>query len=184
MGKKNRNEQGEKAVKTRLERIMDTSDIHYRDCERLYLEAFPADERRSAEEERRLTDTEPHFHPHAILHDGRLCGLANTWHFAGVRYIEHLAIEPAMRAHGIASDVLTILKGQGDPIILEVEPPDTEEARRRIAFYEHNGFRMLRVEYEQPYEDAAGKRENLKMDLMVWGEIPNLDEVIREIQNS
>ena len=170
-------------MKTRLERIMDTTDVHYLDCERLYLDAFPADERRSAAEERRLTDTEPHFHPHAIIHDGHLCGLANTWHLAGVRYIEHLAIMPSQRAHGIASDVLTILKGQGDPIILEVEPPETDEARRRVAFYERNGFRMLRVEYEQPYEDAAGETENLKMNLMVWGEIDNLSEVIKEIQS-
>lgn len=170
-------------MKTRLERIMDTTDVHYLDCERLYLDAFPADERRSAAEERRLTDSEPHFHPHAILHDGHLCGLANTWHLAGVRYIEHLAIMPSQRAHGIASDVLTILKGQGDPIILEVEPPETDEARRRVAFYERNGFRMLRVEYELPYEDAAGETENLKMNLMVWGEIDNLSEVIKEIQS-
>lgn len=162
---------------------MDTTDVHYTDCERLYLDAFPPDERRSAEEERRLTDTEPHFHPHAIIHDGHLCGLANTWHLGGIRYIEHLAIAPSQRAHGIASDVLTILKAEGDPIILEVEPPDTDEARRRVAFYEHNGFRLLSVDYEQPYRETDGTVENLKMNLMVWGQIPNLAEVVAEIKS-
>ena len=162
---------------------MTTADALYLDSERLFLSAFPADERRSAEEQRYLTDHETHFHPHAILHDGHLCGLVNTWHFDGVRYIEHLAIEPKQRAHGIASDVLTILKEEGDPIILEVEPPTTDEAKRRIAFYEHNGFRLLSTDYEQPYEDSQGRIEQLKLDLMAWGNIPNLNDIIKKIQS-
>lgn len=170
-------------MKTRLERIMSTDDALYLDLERLIVNTFPVNERRPEDEQRRLTNTEPHFHPHAIIHDGHLCGLANTWHFDGVRYIEHIAITPSQRAHGIASDVLRILKGQGDPIILEVEPPESDEARRRIAFYEHNGFRLLTREYEQPWNDGRGDVGNLKMNLMIWGEIANMDEIVRKIQS-
>lgn len=162
---------------------MSSDDPLYLDLERLFVDAFPNTERRSADEQRRLTDTDPHFHPHAIIHDGHLCGLANTWHFDGVRYIEHLAIMPSQRAHGIASDVLTILKSQGDPIILEVEPPISDEAQHRIAFYEHNGFRLLTRDYEQPWDDERGHKGNVKMDLMVWGEISNLDDIVRRIQS-
>ncbi len=161
---------------------MSTDDPLYLDTERLMMSSFPEDERRPIEEQRHLTDNDPHFHPHAIIHDGHLCGLANTWHFNGVRYIEHLAIMPSQRAHGIASDVLTILKAGGDPIILEVEPPMTDEARRRVAFYEHNGFRLLDRDYEQPWDDERGHVEQVKMDLMAWGDIPNLDEVVEKVK--
>ena len=51
---------------------MSTDDALYLDLERLIVNTFPVNERRPEEEQRRLTNTEPHFHPHAIIHDGHL----------------------------------------------------------------------------------------------------------------
>lgn len=162
---------------------MSSDDPLFLDTERLIEDAFPDSERRSLQEQRQLTDHNPHFHPHAILHDGHLCGLANTWHFNGVRYIEHLAIAPSQRAHGIASDVLSILKAQGDPIILEVEPPTTNEAQHRILFYQHNGFHLLSNHYQQPYHDTQGHNHSLPMNLMAYGDIPDLPQIINLIKS-
>lgn len=36
------------------------------------------------------------------------------------------------------------------PIVLEVEPPDTDMAQRRISFYERLGFHLNPFEYMQP----------------------------------
>ena len=42
-------------------------------------------------------------------------------------------------------------------ICLEVELPETEKAKRRIAFYERNGFFLNNYEYEQPAYSADKK---------------------------
>ncbi|MBR7146301.1 MAG: GNAT family N-acetyltransferase, partial [Oscillospiraceae bacterium] len=51
------------------------------------------------------------------------------------------AVREDCRGSGIGSELLDELIGTlPHPICLEVEPPETEIAKRRIAFYERNGF--------------------------------------------
>ena len=43
-----------------------------------------------------------------------------------------------------------MMERAGGRMCLEVELPDTETAKRRIGFYERNGFFLNRYPYEQP----------------------------------
>lgn len=75
----------------------------------------------------------------------------------------------------------------GQDVLIEVEKPETEEARRRIAFYEKNGFRMREdINYVQPPYSAEQSGE--EMMLMTHGNVDlkdtrDLREMLTEVYN-
>ena len=77
-------------------------------------------------------------------------GFACLWKRSGIPLVllDYLGVTEALRNGGRGAWMLTQLKGQGRPLVCESELPvegssETENAlrRRRIAFYERNGFR-------------------------------------------
>ncbi|MDO5395933.1 MAG: GNAT family N-acetyltransferase [Bacteroidales bacterium] len=80
-------------------------------------------------------------------------GMVTLWTLDSFVYIEHFAVYDQMRGHGIGGRTLTAIKEKypGKNIVLEVEKPEVSpEAKRRIAFYERNGFRTISDTYIQP----------------------------------
>ena len=68
-------------------------------------------------------------------------GFLAVWEFESFIYIEHFAVDPALRNSGTGSAMLQeLVKQYQKPICLEVELPEDELTRRRIGFYERNGF--------------------------------------------
>lgn len=116
--------------------------------------SFPADERRTAEEQRKVWD-DPRFHCYVFEEDEQILGFMTLWQFEDFAYAEHLATNPAIRGQGVGSRILTeikkLVKGQ---LCLEVEHPDHEMAKRRIGFYRRNGFYMNDYPYIQPAYSA------------------------------
>lgn len=113
-------------------------------------EAFPDSEMRAYECQKRLLQNEK-YHIYEELDDGRLVGFLAYWTLNGCVFFEHLAVSSACRGQGIGKNIL--LKNIKDiklPIFLEVEPPETDIAKRRIAFYERLGFCLNDFYYEQP----------------------------------
>ncbi len=132
------------------------------DVEDLYMQAFP-------EEERRLWNPRPEGLRLQIARDSAdsFLGFITTWQLPGdITYVEHLAVSPALRGLGTGGRIIDMLPAR---VILEVELPETEEARRRIAFYERHGFRTVP---EQPYLQPPYARHlpSVPMLLMVRGE--------------
>lgn len=118
----------------------------------LLADSFPREERRSREGQERLLDN-PRYQIYVPGKDadGTVSGFAAVWDFETFRYLEHFAVDPALRGGGIGSDMLKDLTERGKRrICLEVEPPDTAMAKRRIAFYERNGFFLNPYAYMQP----------------------------------
>ncbi len=71
-------------------------------------------------------------------------------------YIEHFAVAPAYRNAGLGRKMLqALLSGTKKRVCLEVEPPQDELTRRRIAFYERNGFLYHEYPYTQPSISAG-----------------------------
>ena len=123
----------------------------------LYLSAFPREERREVCYWERLASARSDtFRIRGIYdcRDGRplWAGFISTWCFGRFTYVEHFATAPGLRGGGIGTTALHLLHRAegGRPIVLEVEPPATETARRRIAFYERNGFSLCTRAYVQP----------------------------------
>lgn len=120
---------------------------------RMMEEAFPPDERRPAAEQRALLD-EPGFCLYVLRRGGRVAGFMAVRDFVqecGCTYLEHFAVAPELRGQGLGAAMLRELAARSaGMLVAEVEPPDTETARRRIAFYCSQGFCLNAHDYVQP----------------------------------
>lgn len=117
-----------------------------------YINSFPPEERRDYD---KLIDLFRHSHTMhiyacqtAILD---YAGFITCWRFEKFSFIEHFAINSEARNGGIGSLFLKeVLRIQDKPVILEAEEPLNDLCKRRIAFYERNGFVQGNVPYFQP----------------------------------
>lgn len=118
----------------------------------LYEHSFPLSERRPTQVWADLMKTKKAFRIHEISKSGTFIGFITLWHFTTFIYVEHFAICPSERGGGIGAETMRILieNNKGVPILLEVEPPVSEIAKRRINFYERQGLFLLPYAYKQP----------------------------------
>lgn len=78
-------------------------------------------------------------------------GFLAVWEFESFTYIEHFAVDPDLRNSGTGSAMLQeLVRKYQKQICLEVELPEDELTRRRIGFYERNGFVFNEYPYIQP----------------------------------
>lgn len=115
------------------------------------VEAFPYDERRTKEAEFALLSN-PDFHIYVYKEDecGEIKGFISLYDLDEFCFLEHFAISSEYRNQGIGSKILAEIKALYVNIVFEVEPPITEQAVKRICFYERNGFVLNDYEYIQP----------------------------------
>ena len=125
-------------------------DARFDDFFALLDASLPHDEHRSYAAQKVLLD-EPAY---AILtgeEGGVIRAVLAVWEFAEIRYIEHFAVDAAMRGRGIGAAMLgDYLRRDGRRVVLEVEPPETEMAVRRIGFYTRCGLSLSEFPYAQP----------------------------------
>lgn len=134
-----------------FKRIEKSDDPLYEYGEKLISQSFPLNEYRDLSVQRDYTDNNDLFYPHIILYKNKPIGIINYWLFPECCYIEHLAIDPEKRNLGYGEKVLTLLRESiKKTIVLEVELPNNDFARRRISFYERAGFKLYNKEYTQP----------------------------------
>lgn len=163
---------------------LDTKHRLYPFAEELLHTAFPVEERRDDAQQREYTDRKAEFAAYALIDGSEPIGLITCWHFRGGTnsanplarhlpfpnfvYVEHLAVAPSKRNGGYGTAILRSLKEKHQGIIvLEVELPQDETSRRRIAFYERNGFTLCRLPYLQP--PYRPRDTSLPMHLMFYG---------------
>lgn len=167
-----------------------TTHEHYPFMEKLMQTAFPIQERRDAERQREFTDTHPLFHPALITDGDTPIGLLTYWEFPTFVYIEHFAIDNHLRNGGYGSKALEAFKRQVSlPIVLEAEEPTDEITRRRIGFYQRQGFVLQEIPYLQPPYRPGD--EWFPLRLMTYGtvemdkEFPTIrDMIYREVYQS
>mgnify|MGYP000003567379 FL=1 len=113
--------------------------------------SFPADEIRPYGEQKERLSRENYVIYVTPSKNGRVGAFITAYDFPGFAFVEHFAVAEDFRGGGIGSRILGELKETVKKrICLEVEPPETETAKRRIAFYERNGFTLNRYPYTQP----------------------------------
>lgn len=118
-------------------------------------ESFPVDEYRPYEEQRALLDRAAYcvylWEHTENPKDETIKAFISVWQFEDFAYIEHFAVNPIYRNQGYGAFILReIKKLLSCPICLEVELPETDMAKRRIVFYERNGFFLNEYDYIQP----------------------------------
>ncbi len=112
--------------------------------------SFPPEEYRTYDGQRELLENEKY--KIYVLRDGEgPKAFITMWDLDGFQFLEHFVVDPAYRNQGLGAKVLGEIKSMlSGPICFEVEPPETEYARRRIAFYQRNGFHVNDYPYIQP----------------------------------
>ena len=147
------------------------SDTNREFAKSLLENAFPAEERPTFETMEQRDDK---YRLCVVQKDGKNVGIVGYWSFDDVVYIEHLAIDKALRNMGLGTEMLkTFFSGLDDSkqVVVEVELPKTKDARRRIAFYERLGFCCSEYSYQQPpYHSNYGFLPMLLMSLLPLSE--------------
>ena len=112
--------------------------------------SFPLDEYRPYAAQKALLQ-QPRYELWQMEESGELKALAAVWDIGEWLFVEHLAVDPRWRNRGIGSLFLRELAAAcGKPLCLEVELPENDLARRRIGFYQRNGFVFNDYPYEMP----------------------------------
>ncbi|MFT3826226.1 MAG: GNAT family N-acetyltransferase [Chitinophagaceae bacterium] len=133
-----------------FETIYSTDHSSLQFIQPLYENAFPLHERREWAQLLQLL-SQPDMQLLLIKDEDIYVGFAIVWSFADWHYLEHLAVDPQHRGKKYGSTVMQeLLKYSGNRLVLEVEHPHDEAAKRRIGFYERLGFTILPFEYQQP----------------------------------
>lgn len=125
---------------TQFERIYD-----------LYEFSFPNHERRNRTAFEHLVLHEENFVCNAIYYDSMFVGFITLWHLKGFTFVEHFAIKSEFRDQKLGvSTMKYLMQMTEEPLVLEVEMPKSNDASRRIHFYERLGFYVLSDFYMQP----------------------------------
>ncbi len=151
--------------------------MQYHDFDQIFTimeQSFPCDEYRTYEEQKELLQ-KPCYHIYVSRtgqcrkpQSRRILAFLAVWELSGFTFIEHLASDPAVRGQGLGAALLKeaaqLFPGQ---MCLEVELPETELAKRRIAFYERNGFFLNAYPYVQP--PISKGRQEVPLLIMTFG---------------
>ena len=143
-----------------LQRINETN---FPEIYRIMQASFSGDEYRPYDEQLALFE-EPEYRIYYMP-----AGFLAVWEFESFIYIEHFAVDPALRNSGTGSAMLQeLVKQYQKPICLEVELPEDELTRRRIGFYERNGFVFNEYPYIQP--PISKGKSPVPLRIMTYGE--------------
>ena len=136
--------------------LKEASDPALALVESTYTAAFPRGERRDFALVGDLLAHERRFKLCLLSHESQYIGFMSFWQFDDFVYLEHFAISESRRNEGWGGKALKQFTGrQAHPVVLEAEPPGDEWSRRRIAFYERQGFAAYPDPYLQPTYSAG-----------------------------
>ena len=153
---------------------IDTKNPNYQFVETLMHSAFPSDERREDDKQRYNVDYNDKMQC-LLIQDGDVnVGFITLWSLSGISYVEHFAIADSLRQRGYGTQSLSSTLTSTSTLILEVELPSTEEATKRIAFYEKCGFKLSARPYIQP--PYSPDKQSVPMALMTYGNVGD-DEI-------
>ena len=113
--------------------------------------SFPKNERRSKKEFKSLCQNCPYYKIYALLNKKSLAAFLTVWEFEDFTFGDHFAVSPALRGCGIGSSLLSQIKDKSrHPLIIEVELPENNIAKRRIEFYRRNSLVLCDFDYLLP----------------------------------
>ncbi|PTS99271.1 hypothetical protein DBR11_12700 [Pedobacter sp. HMWF019] len=132
-------------------KITDRKDEHLSFVKALYQSAFPVQERREWPVLLSMISSGAEMQVELVTDQEQPVAFVIWWQISDWLFIEHLAVSTAERGKNYGSRIMShYLDAAKGNMLLEVEPPLSEEAQRRISFYERLGLYLLDYVYEQP----------------------------------
>jgi len=117
---------------------------------KIYVASFPVVERRKVEAYESVCAENPEFKPEVVYINDEVAGLMFHWDTEAFSYLEHFAVRSDLRNRGEGGKLLDAYLAGHSRVVLEVEPPENEICRRRIAFYERHGLTFSGVAFTHP----------------------------------
>lgn len=142
-----------------LIKLISSADARLEKMLQIYVDSFPADERRPIDGIMKLIDAGDEYNFFVGESDSQPIGFITVWMFDSFAYVEHFAVDSVQRGRNLGSQMMRQLRQLTDkPIILEIELLDeegideTEQNQRisRLRFYRRLGFVTCDRDYEQP----------------------------------
>ncbi|MBN1990355.1 MAG: GNAT family N-acetyltransferase [Bacteroidales bacterium] len=131
-------------------------------CE-LYISSFPDSERRDLTLLNKLLKSAP-ITLYEIQYNNSFAGFITIWNFPLFLFVEHFAINTALRGAGIGSKTINIIITNNlKPIVLEVEPPIDDISKKRVEFYNRSGLQLSEEPYIQPSYDGVKPEVELRL---------------------
>ncbi len=107
----------------------------------LYERAFPTVERRTKQEqEQEIILKKEAYSFMACYEEDAFIGILGFWEIDSYVFIEHFAIDDALRGEKYGSKILTDFLQHHKNIFLEIDLPVCDTSKRRLKFYENLGF--------------------------------------------
>jgi ribosomal protein S18 acetylase RimI-like enzyme len=136
------------------------------DLKQIYEASFPEDERRDWKQLLELLNN-TQFSLNEIYDQQKFLGFISIWNLNEFSFIEHFAIKGIYQGKGYGTQAIKqVLSMNSKPFILEVEEPFSENARKRIAFYERLNFTINDFNYFQP--PYSVEKRSIKMLLLSY----------------
>lgn len=143
-------------------------------------DSFPKAEIRNFKGQQELLEN-PHYNVYVLRENSEILAFFAEWENESYRFIEHLAVNEKFRSQGLGSKSLqAFITLNSKPVVLEVEPPTDDIQRRRIKFYERNGFHLSSYGYIQPVINEG--YESVPLVMMTYPELLNNKE-LHQIKN-
>lgn len=96
----------------------------------------------------------------------RIVGIMSFYQHDDFRFIDYFAIDGSLKGKGMGSEMLQYFINLDDKmVILEVEHPEDEQSKRRIAFYQRNGL-YLNDQFEYFVPPVRNLKHRLYFHLM------------------
>lgn len=133
----------------------------------IYAQAFPECEKRDRAGQMRVL-ARREYRVERMVEHGVLLGFVACWDIGGYWFVEHVAVADAARGRGLGSELMKKMTGRDKPVILEVEPPADDIARRRVGFYQRLGFHLNAYPHIQPPLQPGG--QSVRLLLMSYPE--------------
>lgn len=145
--------------------------LKFEDFDQMYSimeQSFPYDEYRGYEGQKQLFENpEYKVFIHRNEETKEIDGFLSAWEFDDILFFEHFAVSSKVRNGGIGGRMLREVLTQVNKLTcLEVELPEGELEKRRISFYERNGFCYNPYPYTQP--SIAPGREPIPLRIMTY----------------
>ena len=123
----------------------------------LYETTFPLAERRLWDQFVRLLE-DPAMQLALVEDEGQPIGFVIWWKLDAWHYVEHIAVDPALRGRQYGGKVMKhLIEVSARRLALECEQEHDEDSGRRIKFYERLDFSIMPVDYVQPpYRKGEG----------------------------
>lgn len=166
-------------------KITDRKDERLSFVKALYQSAFPIQERREWPVLLSMISPGAEMQLDLVTDQEQPVAFVIWWKISDWLFIEHLAVSSAERGKNYGSRIMHhyLDAAQGN-MLLEVEPPLSEEAQRRISFYERLGLHLLEYMYEQPSYRVKGVVYPMRLmsTCKELSDRPTFDDLVEQIK--